>query len=242
MTLLLLQKFCSISKILVGKGRRTVYQAVIFDMDGTLFQTDKILELSLEDTFDFLRSQNKWNTRTPIEKYREIMGVPLPKVWETLLPDHSIEERQQVDSYFLDRLVGNIRRGRGALYPNVEQTFEYLKENNCSIFIASNGLTQYLRTIVSYYHLEKWVTETFSIQQIESLNKSELVKYILDKFDMHEGAVVGDRLSDIKAAKDNDLISIGCHFDFAREEELSQADFVIHDLIELKDIFQGLNK
>lgn len=77
---------------------------------------------------------------------------------------------------------------------------------------------------------------------MKSLNKSELVKYILDKFDMHEGAVVGDRLSDIKAAKDNDLISIGCHFDFAREEELSQADFVINDLIELKDIFQGLNK
>ena len=27
-------------------------QALIFDMDGTLFQTDKILELSLDDTFD----------------------------------------------------------------------------------------------------------------------------------------------------------------------------------------------
>ncbi|AOM05941.1 MTA/SAH nucleosidase / phosphatase [Bacillus cereus AH676] len=31
-------------------------QALIFDMDGTLFQTDKILELSLDDTFDHLRS------------------------------------------------------------------------------------------------------------------------------------------------------------------------------------------
>ncbi len=29
-------------------------QALIFDMDGTLFQTDKILELSLDDTFDHL--------------------------------------------------------------------------------------------------------------------------------------------------------------------------------------------
>ena len=31
-------------------------RAVIFDMDGTLFQTDKILELSLDDTFEHLRS------------------------------------------------------------------------------------------------------------------------------------------------------------------------------------------
>nr|WP_274429676.1 hypothetical protein [Bacillus sp. HNR-4] len=36
-------------------------QALIFDMDGTLFQTDKILELSLDDTFDHLRSLQLWD-------------------------------------------------------------------------------------------------------------------------------------------------------------------------------------
>ena len=56
-------------------------RSVIFDMDGTLFQTDTILEIALEETFAYLRSQNKWDSETPLEKYREIMGVPLPKVW-----------------------------------------------------------------------------------------------------------------------------------------------------------------
>jgi len=54
--------------------------ALIFDMDGTLFQTNKILEISLEDTFEHLRSQNRWNNATPLKKYQEIMGVPLPVV------------------------------------------------------------------------------------------------------------------------------------------------------------------
>lgn len=75
-------------------------QSFIFDMDGTLFQTDKILEKSLEDTFNHLKSLNKWDKETPIDKYREIMGVPLPKVWEILLPNHSIEVREQTDAYF----------------------------------------------------------------------------------------------------------------------------------------------
>lgn len=57
-------------------------QSFIFDMDGTLFQTDKILEISLEDAFNHLRLQNQWDQETPIDKHREIMGVPLPKVWE----------------------------------------------------------------------------------------------------------------------------------------------------------------
>ncbi|MDV2682757.1 HAD hydrolase-like protein [Alkalihalophilus lindianensis] len=217
-------------------------QAIIFDMDGTLFQTDKILELSLDDTFNHLRSLNKWDAETPIEKYREIMGVPLPKVWETLLPHHSIEDREHTDGYFLERLVDNIRRGKGALYPNVEEVFSFLKENNCSIYIASNGLTDYLVAIVGYYHLDNWVTETFSIQQIETLNKSDLVQSIIRKYGLTNAAVVGDRLSDIQAAKDNGLLSIGCHFGFAREDELSQADFVIDDLKELKAILPKLNK
>lgn len=38
-------------------------QSLIFDMDGTLFQTGKILELSLEDAFERLRSLKKWNAK-----------------------------------------------------------------------------------------------------------------------------------------------------------------------------------
>ncbi|KOS71489.1 MTA/SAH nucleosidase [Lysinibacillus contaminans] len=215
-------------------------QSLIFDMDGTLFQTNKILELSLDDTFNHLRSLNKWDTVTPIDKYREIMGVPLPKVWETLLPNHSNEVKEQTDTYFLERLVENIRSGKGELYPNVKEVFSYLKENNYSIYIASNGLTEYLKAIVSYYNLDNWVTETFSIQQIESLNKSDLIRMILEKYGITNAAVVGDRLSDINAAKDNGLVSIGCNFDFAQEDELSQANIVIDDLIELKIILPKL--
>ena len=211
-------------------------QSLIFDMDGTLFQTEKILELSLDDTFNHLRSLQLWDTVTPIDKYREIMGVPLPKVWEALLPNHSSEVRAQTDAYFLERLIENIRSGKGALYPNVEKIFSYLKENNYSIYIASNGLTEYLQAIVSYYGLNNWVTETFSIQQIQTLNKGDLVKTIIEKYDIKRAAVVGDRLSDIHAAKNNGLIAIGCNFDFAQADELAQADFVIDDLIELKTL------
>ncbi len=212
-------------------------QALIFDMDGTLFQTDKILEASLDDAFERLRSQKQWEAETPIQKYREIMGVPLRKVWETLLPDHSSEERARTDAFFLERLILNIREGKGALYPHVQEVFSYLIENDYSIYIASNGLIEYLNAIVDYYNLDQWVSETFSIQHIESLNKSDLVRHIVDKYEMTSGAVVGDRLSDIHAAKDNGLLSIGCRFDFAREEELVQADVIIEDLLELNKLF-----
>lgn len=221
------------------EGENELSQALIFDMDGTLFQTDKILEISLDDTFHYLRSIHQWDGETPIDKYREIMGVPLPIVWETLLPHHSLRLREEIDAYFLERLVTNIKNGKGALYPNVKEVFSYLKENGFSIYIASNGLTAYLQAIIDYYQLDKWVTEAYSIQDIESLNKSDLVCKIINEHEITPAAVVGDRLSDIKAAKENNLFAIGCNFDFAKDDELKQADIVIDDLIELTSILKA---
>lgn len=211
-------------------------QSIIFDMDGTLFQTDTILELALDDSFEKLRATKYWTGETPIDAYRSIMGAPLPKVWEALLPGHSMEVREQTDAYFLERLIENIKLGKGALYPNVRETFEYLTEKDYSIYIASNGLTAYLQAIVEHYQLDRWVTETFSIQQIGTLEKGDLVGKIIEKYAITNGAVVGDRLSDILAAKDNGLVAIGCNFDFAKQDELAQADFVINDMIELKTV------
>jgi phosphoglycolate phosphatase-like HAD superfamily hydrolase len=72
------------------------------------------------------------------------------------------------------------------------------------------------------------------------MNKADLVRTILKKYNITNAAVVGDRLSDIKAAKDNGLVAIGCNFDFSQEEELAQADIVIDGLIELKTILPKL--
>ncbi|MBP0726668.1 HAD hydrolase-like protein [Bacillus sp. RG28] len=212
-----------------------MYNAIIFDMDGTLFQTNTILEPSLIDTFDKLRDKGIWNGSTPLEKYQQIMGVTLPVVWETLLPDTTIEIREYANELFHERLIENIKLGKGALYPNVIKTLDTLKEIGIPMYIASNGLIKYLDAIVLYFGLKKWISETFSIQQINSLDKSDLVKMIIEKNGIKIGAVVGDRLSDIMAAKTNGLTAIGCHFDFAKEEELKEADIVIHNFDELRD-------
>ena len=214
----------------------------IFDMDGTLYQTEKILELALQDTFDQLRSLDLWDTETPIDLYREIMGVPLPIVWESLLPNHSIEVRQKSNEFFHDKLITNINLGKGALYPHVEETFNYIKSLNGSIYIASNGQTEYLESIVRYYNLDNWVTETFSIQQIHTQDKADLVKSIIKKYNITTGAVIGDRLSDINAAKQNGLLSIGCKFDYSQEDELNQADNVIDNFLDLKALINLLNQ
>lgn len=207
-------------------------QGIIFDMDGTLFQTNKILEPALEGTFNVLREKRLWDGETPINKYREIMGVPLSVVWETLCPDFSQEERERSNELFQKKLNEMIRSKKGALYPHVSMTLHSLSSQYC-LFIASNGHEEYLKTIVDTYELEKYFKKVYSIQLISSGNKAELVKKVVEENSLGKGWVVGDRLSDFQAAKDNGLISIGVNFDFAQEDELNQADIVIKDIKEL---------
>ncbi|GLC89508.1 HAD-IA family hydrolase [Lysinibacillus piscis] len=207
-------------------------KAIIFDMDGTLFQTNFILEPALEATFDVLRKKSLWQGVTPLEHYREIMGVSLPVVWQTLCPMHDEFTQQESNVLFQHQLIELIRQGKGALYPNVEATLAKLAEHY-PLYIASNGQTEYLQAIVETYKLERYIQGVYSIDMINSGHKSDLVKRVLEDNDIKRGAVVGDRLSDIRAAHDNGLVSIAVRFDFAQEAELQQADMVIDDLQQL---------
>ena len=210
-------------------------KAFIFDMDGTLFQTYLIFEPAVVATFDVLRTNGLWQGETPIEKYREIMGVPLPVVWETLCPMHTLEIREESNVLFHVKLVEQIRGHKGALYPHAEQTLATLSENY-PLYIASNGQVDYLQAIVETYQLKRFIKGIYSIQAIASGHKSDLVKRVVDENKIEYGAVVGDRSSDIQAAQDNQLLSIGVRFDFAQDRELEKADIVIDDLTALVNV------
>lgn len=213
--------------------------AVIFDMDGTLFQTNLILEPALEATFEQLRQKGQWTGTTPIEKYRDIMGVPLPVVWETLCPEHSPQIREQSNPLFQLALIEQIKMGNGALYEGVKSTLTKLAQTQL-LFIASNGQNDYLQAIAETYNLTKWIKGIYSIDLITSGNKSVLVATVLKENDILNGFVVGDRSSDIQAALDNDLLSIGVRFDFAQEKELEKAEYVVNQFADILAIIESV--
>ncbi len=183
----------------------TIQFAAIFDMDGTLFQTNEILGSSLEKTFEVLRAEGNWNGNAPLAAYQRIMGVPLSVVSETLMPEHPDPIRQQADRLFLGYLNQEIKEGRGQLFPYVLETFSTIKKLDISIFIASNGLERYLEEICSYFGLHQYITDIYSVQRSAEGSKSDLVKMILDEHHVQHALMIGDRKSDIEAARKNNL-------------------------------------
>lgn len=201
-------------------------RAIFFDMDGTLFQTNQILEPALEATFSHLRQNHLWHGETPLKLYRDIMGVPLPIVWEKLCPMHSDATREASNAFFQQALIQEIEQGNGALYDGVEETLATLAKKY-PLYIASNGQLTYLNAIVEYFALHRYIQKVYSIEGIRSNSKSELVANALKEQHITSGFVVGDRASDIAAAADNGLVSIGLRFDFSQAAELEKADHIV---------------
>lgn len=213
-------------------------KAIIFDMDGTLFKTELILESALKRTLSRLDSDSIGYKENPIEKYNEIMGVPLEEVWSVLLVNPTTESINYANQIFQDSLIENIKSGIGSLHDDLEETLDYLVSRNFKLYIASNGDIDYLKAIYDTYNLGKYFTDFFSINEVRTSSKSDLVAYIIDKENIQIKYIVGDRLSDFQAAKDNGIKSIGCKFYFSKADELKTSDYVIESLSQLKEIIE----
>jgi phosphoglycolate phosphatase len=207
--------------------------AVIFDMDGTLFQTETVLVPALHKTFDRLRCEGLWQGDTPVEKYLQILGVPLPEVWRRLMPKADEAVRRQADAWFLEDIIDEIEQGNGRLYPEVLTTLAELVKQGIPLFVASNGRQRYLAAIRTAFQLERYFIDFYSLDRFSLPSKSTLVKQLLNDYQIERAVMVGDRCSDIEAAKDNGIWSIGCRFGFANDEELRGADVIIHQFSEI---------
>ncbi|WP_456274506.1 HAD hydrolase-like protein [Bacillus sp. AK031] len=212
-------------------------QAVIFDMDGTLFKTDKVLIAALEKTFACLRGLNQWEGEAPVEQYLKIMGVPLPEVWQNLLPMHEQQLHDKVNRIFHIHLFREIRSGNGELYPNVLSHLETMAKDY-RLFIASNGLHSYLLEIINHFKLTDYFQGVYSIEACPSGKKGDLVAMIIDDHHLSSAIMVGDRSSDILAGKQNNLYTVGCSWGFAAEGELDEADVVMKSFVEIEDILE----
>lgn len=213
-------------------------KAVFFDMDGTLFKTELILELSLSQTLEKLDTMNMNYIEQPINKFKEIMGVPTSEVWRHLLITPNEEDIGTANDILQENLVSNINARKGALYEGVEEVLNHIKKQGYNIYIVSNGDEAYLAAIYKQHGLDGLVDGVYSINSITTSNKSDLLRKAVEDEKVDARYMVGDRASDFKAGKENDVETIGCRFYFAVDEELKEADHVIASFKELKQIIK----
>lgn len=213
--------------------------AIIFDMDGTLFKTETLLIPVFHQVFARLREEGLYHEKTPPEELiLGSLGMLLPEIWRRVIPNHGEEVHRRADELLLELELEGLKGQVTELYPAVPETLEALRGKGVRLFVASNGLEHYVRGVADTHRILPLFEALYSAGQYETETKVDLVRLLLDNHNVSEAWMVGDRSSDVEAGKKNGQIVIGCAYaGFGDGQELAGADILINRFDELLALF-----
>ncbi|QJD81739.1 HAD family hydrolase [Cohnella herbarum] len=210
-------------------------QAAIFDLDGTLFQTETLLETVHRQVFETLREEGLYDKPLPsIDLLLGSLGMLLSDIWFKVMPDGSPEAHERANALLLQYEMEHLAAGRGQLYPGVVEALQQLRDRGIRLFIASNGLEEYVKGVPALRGIGDLFEGMYSAGEFSTASKVDLVRKLMDTFDIESGWMVGDRSSDVEAGKRNGLLVVGCDYaGFRRQGELDGSDAIIRSFPEI---------
>lgn len=178
----------------------------------------------------------------------ERMGLPVPPV-ERLMACNGPTYEESVAVLGLPQERGEefLRLRKEAemeLVPQVQQFFPGVRDmldelrTFADLIIVSNGLAEYLKLSTRVMNVEHCFTRLQA--HIPGKNKTEALGLLLAELQPDRCAMVGDRLGDIHAGKDNGIPSVAACYGFGNEEEYRQADYRADTVADLTRLLRQL--
>ncbi|MFN0243601.1 MAG: HAD hydrolase-like protein [Planctomycetota bacterium] len=216
-----------------------LFDAVLFDLDGTLVATDRFwvdaARTGAKAAFSELGIQRDMPSAA---EWMQLVGMPLAAGFELLFPDLSPEQRARVLARCVEQENHALRAGQATLLPGVVEALTELRERGVKIGLASNCGQSYLDAMLGELGLGRFVHEARCLDTPRMQSKATMIADLLDTFATRAAVFVGDRLSDRDAAWENGLPHVHVTRGFARYgrggagEEVA-AEGVIDELSEL---------
>lgn len=211
--------------------------AIIFDMDGTLFRTETNIVAAYERAYARLAAEGLAQGEMPAPTVLlGSLGMLLTDIWMRVLPDASEAARERMDVLLLEAQLALLAEGVGELYPEVRETLERLRSAGCRLFVASNGLERYVKGVAEHTGIAGLFEGLYSAGEYRTASKVDLVRLLLDRHGVASAWMVGDRSSDVEAGVRNGLPVVGCDyaaFGVATDKELQGATVRIRRFGEL---------
>jgi phosphoglycolate phosphatase len=210
----------------ISAQTQTVPEVMIFDLDGTLFQTETLLIPAYRQTFVQLKKEGLYDRESPpVQRFLNSLGMLLEDIWQYVMPDKPVAVHVRANELLLSYQLEGLRMGLGQLYPGVAETLAALHAAGVRLFVASNGLEAYVKGVVEAKGLSALFEGIYSAGEHRTDSKVDLVRILMKERLVGNAWMVGDRLSDVEAGKQNGLFVIGCEYaGFRKEAELVKAD------------------
>jgi len=185
------------------------YDSIIFDLDGTLWEALKISSISWTNAFESLNISKKV-TENDLKK---VTGMPFLECLENLFPgikNKYPDITDRIDHYeklLIDKTGGNIYNG----------VIDGIKKiaGSYKVFIVSNCEDWYLESFFKHSGLKKFFT-SYDCFGSSRISKSEMIKKLINNFNLKNAVYIGDTISDSQAALNANIDFIHAAYGFGK--------------------------
>lgn len=204
-------------------------QGIIFDMDGTLWDSAenvaKSWNLAIEESGLLKKTLTK-------EDISGVMGKTMDVIADLLFAELSGEARMELLEACCARENDYLREHGGILYDKVEETLQKLKQMGYHLYIVSNCQSGYIEAFLDYYGLWKLI-EDIECYGNNLLQKGENIRLLAERNALDMAVYVGDIQGDYDASRMAGVGFIHAAYGFGTiDAEVPE----IHSFAELADI------
>lgn len=210
---------------------------LIFDLDGTLINTNNIIIESFKEVF-----RVHYPDKQP--SYEQILDFIGPTLQQTFSNYTNIQSKidEMVKTYrdfYVEYEVGNHE-----LYPNVIEVLKELKKQGYNLAVLTSKFNNAAWPSYTYYNLDKIFDVFVGLDDVPNAKPhKDAVNTVLSHFPNHKKAImIGDNKSDILAGKNAGIYSCGVAWSIKGKEYLEEVnpDFMLNKMSDLYDIIKQL--
>lgn len=196
-------------------------KAVLFDVDGTLVNSNDLHAAAWQETF------RHYGVEIPFEKVRSQIGKGGDNLIPSLLPSELVEAKQEEIEQFRSELFQRDYLPRVVPFPGVRALFERLFEDGVKIVLASSAKAKEVEFSLGIIGAADLVHATTSGDDVENSKPDpDIFQAAWKKVSplaAEEVVVVGDTPWDVKAARKAGLKTVAVRSGGFADEELLEA-------------------
>ncbi len=208
-------------------------KAVIFDMDGTLWDSRQGIKASWNEIYEKYSGVKNHFTDSMIEG---VLGKPMPEIANILFSmfgEKSWEVAKDAFLYENEYLAKHPQK----IYPGLVETLSELKEKY-RLYIISNCQQGYIEAFFESMGL-KYLFDDYGCWGDNQLKKGDNIKLIMKRNNVDEAIYVGDTRGDEIATREAGIPFVHASYGFGKAESPDATIRELKDLLEVSKKLLG---